>query len=209
MGFSINNVTVSGNLTRDPELRSLPSGTSITTLSIAYNERRKNQQSGEWEDRPHFFDVTVFGGQGEWIAKNLSKGTPVTISGSLEQQRWQDKQTQETRSRVAIVARDVVPGQRGNGGGQQQNGGGYQSAPGYGAPAQQAAPGGYGQAPPQQQGYGQPAAAPAGYQQAAPAPQPQPAPQPAQQSFQGAPQSQPHQPASPYQGDPGEDDIPF
>lgn len=111
MGFQCNTVTVSGNLTRDPEGRALPSGTTVTTLGIAHNQRRKDQ-SGEWTDVAHFFDVTVFGGQGDWLVQNVSKGDPLTVSGTLEQQRWVDKTTQENRSKVSILARDVVVGQR-------------------------------------------------------------------------------------------------
>lgn len=135
MGFSINNVVVSGNLTREPETRALPSGTTITGLSIAYNERRKVNE--EWTDVPHFFDVTVFGGQGEWLSKNTSKGDPVTVSGQLEQQRWE--KDGEKRAKVCIVARDVVLGQRGNGGGERQQQAPAASSGGYGG-------GGYGQA---------------------------------------------------------------
>lgn len=131
MGFSINHVTVSGNLTRDPESRALPSGTAVTTFSIAYNERRKVNE--EWVDVPHFFDITAFGGQGEWLARNIGKGDPVTVSGQLEQQRWE--KDGEKRSKVAIVARDIVPGQRGNGGGERQapaqSSGGYSGGGGY------------------------------------------------------------------------------
>lgn len=204
MGFQINNVTVSGNLTRDPEQRALPSGTSITSIAIAHNERRKNQQSGEWEDRPHFFDVTIFGAQGEWLSRNAHKGDPITVSGQLEQQRWQDKTSGETRSRVSIVARDLFLGQRGGGGGGQQGGqsyggqqagggyggggGGYEDRGGYGG-APQPAGGGYGQAPPAARepaaaGYGQRAETPVDTSDFAPAPR-------------GG------------LSDPGEDDIPF
>lgn len=122
MGFQINQVVVSGNLTRNPEVRQTPGGTVITSISIAHNERRRNQQSGDWEDRAHFFDVTIFGGQGDWLSKNASKGDPVTVAGQLQWRSWDDNQGNK-RSAVEILARDVVLGQRGGGGGGQ--GGGY------------------------------------------------------------------------------------
>ena len=78
---NINRVVLTGNLTRDPELRSTPSGTSICSLRVACNTRRKDA-SGEWVDKPNYFDVTVWGAQGENCANYLSKGRPV--AGSRE-----------------------------------------------------------------------------------------------------------------------------
>ncbi len=138
MGFQINQVVVSGNLTRNPEVRTTPGGTVITSISIAHNERRRNQQSGDWEDRAHFFDVTIFGGQGDWLSKNASKGDPVTVAGQLQWRSWDDNNGNK-RSAVEILARDVVLGQRGGGGGGQGGGGygggqqgGYEQGGGYG-----------------------------------------------------------------------------
>jgi single-strand DNA-binding protein len=116
MGFGINTVTVSGNLTRDPELRSTGGGTAVCGFGIAWNERRKDQQ-GNWGDVAHFFDVTVWGGQGEWVAKNLTKGTGVVVSGELRYRKWQDQQG-NNRSAVDINARNIfVPKGTGGGGG--------------------------------------------------------------------------------------------
>ena len=72
---NINRVVLTGNLTADPELRSLPSGTSVCSLRVACNTRRKNGGTGEWEDKPNYFNVTVWGAQGENAARYLSKGT--------------------------------------------------------------------------------------------------------------------------------------
>jgi single-strand DNA-binding protein len=133
MGFQINQVVVSGNLTRNPEVRTTPGGTVITSISVAHNERRKNQQTGDWEDRAHFFDVTIFGGQGDWLSKNAGKGDPITVSGQLQWRSWDDNQGNK-RSAVEILARDIVLGQRGGGGGGQGGGGqggGYQQGGGY------------------------------------------------------------------------------
>jgi single-strand DNA-binding protein len=104
---NINRVILTGNLTFDPELRSLPSGTSVCRLRVACNTRRKNNATGEWEDKPNYFDVTVWGAQGENCARYLSKGRPVAIDGRLEWSEWQDKETGKNRSKVEIVAETV------------------------------------------------------------------------------------------------------
>ncbi len=79
---NINRVVLTGNLTRDPELRSTPSGTSVCSLRLACNTRRKDA-SGEWVDKPNYFDVTVWGAQGENCATYLQKGRPVALDGRL------------------------------------------------------------------------------------------------------------------------------
>ncbi len=98
-GTNINRVIITGNLTADPELRALPSGTSVCQLRIACNARRKNNSTGEWEDQPNYFDVTVWGAQGENCARFLSKGRPVAIDGRL---RWREWETQEGAKRQAV-----------------------------------------------------------------------------------------------------------
>jgi single-strand DNA-binding protein len=103
---NINRVILTGNLTRDPELRSLPSGMSVCSLRIASNTRRKDQSSGEWVDKPNYFDVTIWGRQGENAAQYLSKGRPVAIDGRLEWREWQDKEGNNRQS-VEIVADNV------------------------------------------------------------------------------------------------------
>jgi single-strand DNA-binding protein len=96
---NLNVVVITGNLTRDPELRSLPSGTSVCEMRIAVNTRRKNNASGEWEDRPNYFDVKVWGAQGDNCARFLSKGRPVAVQGRLE---WREWETQEGHKRQAV-----------------------------------------------------------------------------------------------------------
>ena len=103
---NINRVIITGNLTRDPELRSLPSGMSVCSLRIACNTRRKDNQSGEWVDKPNYFDVTIWGRQGENAAQYLSKGRPVAIDGRLEWREWQDQQGNKRQS-VDIIADNV------------------------------------------------------------------------------------------------------
>jgi single-strand DNA-binding protein len=102
---NINRVVMTGNLTRDPELRSTPGGTSVCSLRIACNTRRKDG-SGQWVDKPNYFDVTVWGAQGENCAQFLSKGRPVAIDGRLEWREWQDKDGNKRQS-VDIIADSV------------------------------------------------------------------------------------------------------
>jgi single-strand DNA-binding protein len=99
---NINRVVLTGNLTRDPELRSTQSGTPVCSLRVACNTRRKGP-SGDWEDKPNYFDVTVWGAQGENCARFLSKGRPVAIDGRLEWREWQDPNG-NNRQAIDIVA---------------------------------------------------------------------------------------------------------
>ena len=103
---NINRVILTGNLTRDPELRSLPSGTSVCNLRVASNTRRKDSSTGEWVDKPNYFDVTVLGAQGENCAQYLSKGRPLAVDGRLEWREWQDKDGNKRQS-VDIIADSV------------------------------------------------------------------------------------------------------
>jgi single-strand DNA-binding protein len=103
---NINRVVLTGNLTADPELRSLPSGTSVCNMRIACNTRRKNNSTGEWEDKPNYFNVTVWGAQGENAARFLSKGRPVAIDGRLEWREW-EAQDGTKRQAVDIIADSV------------------------------------------------------------------------------------------------------
>jgi single-strand DNA-binding protein len=122
---NINRVVLTGNLTRDPELRSTSGGMSVCSLRIASNTRRKDNSTGEWGDKPNYFSVTVWGAQGENCARFLSKGRPVCIDGRLEWREWQ-AQDGNKRESVEIVAdavqflggRDDAPvGGNGNGSG--------------------------------------------------------------------------------------------
>jgi single-strand DNA-binding protein len=103
---NINRVVMTGNLTADPELRSLPSGTSVCSLRIACNTRRKDGASGEWADKPNYFNVTVWGAQGENAARYLSKGRPVAIDGRLEWREW-EAQDGTKRQATDIIADSV------------------------------------------------------------------------------------------------------
>jgi single-strand DNA-binding protein len=103
---NINRVVLTGNLTADPELRSLPSGNSVCSLRVACNTRRKNASSGEWEDKPNYFNVTVWGAQGENAARFLHKGRPVAIDGRLEWREW-EAQDGTKRQAIDIIAESV------------------------------------------------------------------------------------------------------
>ncbi len=201
----INRVTIVGNLTRDPELRALPSGGNVCSLRVAVNERRKDA-SGQWTDAPNFFNVTIFGNSADNAAKFLAKGRQVAVDGRLRWREWQDQQGNK-REAIEIVAQDVqfiggrdgapqggggggwnapapaqpAPAQDDWGGGGQQGGGGF-SGPGTSYPVEQGDFGG-----PQQGGYGQPQA-------------------PAQPQYQQGGGGQP-QPPSPAPV--ADDDIPF
>jgi single-strand DNA-binding protein len=102
---NINRVTMTGNLTRDPELRNTSGGTSVCSLRIACNTRRKDA-SGQWVDKPNYFDVTVWGAQGENCATYLQKGRPIALDGRLEWREWEDKQGNKRQS-VDIIADTV------------------------------------------------------------------------------------------------------
>lgn len=151
--MSINRVNISGNLTRDPEMRQTAGGTQILQFGVAVNDRRRNPQSGEWEDVPNFVDCVVFGTRAEPLSRFLSKGSKVAIEGKLRYSTWETKDGQR-RSKLEVVVDDLefFSPRNDQGGYQQTSGyqqGGYQqqsyqqpsyqaSAPSYAAPAYQA-----------------------------------------------------------------------
>jgi single-strand DNA-binding protein len=99
---NINRVLLTGNLTRDPELRATAGGGSVCKLGLAVNTRRKNGQTGEWEERPNFFRVTVFGRQAESCGEYLSKGRPIAVDGRLQ---WSQYEVEgQKRESIEIVA---------------------------------------------------------------------------------------------------------
>ncbi len=128
---SINRVNITGNLTRDAELRATQSGTQILRLGVAVNDRRRNPQTGNWEDYPNFIDCVMFGSRAEAISRYLSKGTKVAIEGRLRYSSWE--QDGKKRSKVEVVVDEIEFMSSRQGG---QGGYGQQDA-GYGAPAPQ------------------------------------------------------------------------
>ncbi|MEE1273898.1 MAG: single-stranded DNA-binding protein [Olegusella sp.] len=206
--MSINRVNISGNLTRDPELRSMPSGTQVLSFSVAVNDRVRDQQSGEWKDRPNYVDCVLFGARAQGLSRFLTKGTKVAVEGKLHYSKWQ-AQDGSNRSKLEVYVDEVEfmssrnqgaqPGYPQGGQPYQQP---YQQQPSYQQPQ------GYQQQPQPAQTFGSgnggfaasvpPAPAPA---QSAPAPQPAPAaPQPAAAS----PAAQ-----TPPSKDVYDEDIPF
>ena len=102
---NINRVVLVGNLTKDPELRHTPSGTAVCSLRVAVNSRRRDE-SGQWVDKPNYFDVSIFGNQAESSAQYLSKGRPVGIDGRLDWREW-EAQDGSKRQAVQIIAESV------------------------------------------------------------------------------------------------------
>jgi single-strand DNA-binding protein len=121
---NVNVVVITGNLTRDPELRHTGGGTPVCELRVAVNSRRKEGQ--EWVDKPNYFDVTVWGAQGENCSTYLSKGRPVAVEGRLDWREWEAKDGGGKRQAVSIVANSVqfLGSRDGSGGGQSPSQGG-------------------------------------------------------------------------------------
>ena len=116
--MSINRVNISGNLTRDPELRQTQGGMAILSLGVAVNDRRKNQQTGEWEDVPNFVDCVVFGTRAEKLAQFLAKGSKVAIEGKLRWSQWERDGAK--RSKLEVIVDEIEFMSRGQQGQRQQ-----------------------------------------------------------------------------------------
>lgn len=121
-GFSINHIVLSGNLTRDPELRHTGGGTPVLSLRIANNIRKKDRATGEWGDTPHYFDVTIWMAA-EHLAGQLSKGDKIVVEGRMEWREWQPEGADYKRQAYDVIAESVVTVGSGGGGG----GDGYRS----------------------------------------------------------------------------------
>ncbi len=132
--MSINRVVISGNLTRDPELRQTASGMPVLGFGVAVNDRRKNPQTGEWEDYPNFIDCTMFGARAESLARYLSKGAKVSIEGKLRWSQWE--RDGQKRNKIEVIvddlefmsSRNAAPQDGGYGGG-HGSAGGYAPTP--------------------------------------------------------------------------------
>lgn len=105
--MSVNRVMITGNLTRDSELRMTPSGMFVLGFGVAVNERRKNNQTGQWEDHPVFVDCVMFGTRAEKIAPHLVKGTKVAVEGRLRYSQWEDKNTGQRRSKLDVTVDEI------------------------------------------------------------------------------------------------------
>ncbi len=104
--MNVNAAVLVGRLTRDPHLAHLPSGTAVCEFSLAINDRVKNEASGEWEERPSFIDIKVYGRQAETCGEYLAKGKQAGVSGRIRQERWEGQDGKQ-KSKVVVVARDV------------------------------------------------------------------------------------------------------
>ena len=136
MASNINRVMVTGNCTRDPEYRETAGGMGILTFGLAVNDRRRNSQTGDWEDYANFFDVTLFGNRASSLSGIIAKGMHLAIEGKLRWSQWQTNDGQN-RSKVEIIADEVELPPRGQQNGAQaptmQQGGGYPMQHGNGA----------------------------------------------------------------------------
>lgn len=104
--MSINRVVLTGNLTRDPELRATPSGVKVMRVGIAVSDRVRDPKTGEWTDRPNFIDLVIFGERGESLATRLSKGQKVAVEGRLRYSSWETKEGAR-RSKIEVVVDEV------------------------------------------------------------------------------------------------------
>lgn len=104
--MSINKVIVTGNLTRDPELRETQGGLQVLTFGVAVNDRRKNQQTQQWEDYANFVDCAMFGNRAASVARFLSKGAKVAIEGKLRWSQWQAKDG-SSRSKLTVAVDEI------------------------------------------------------------------------------------------------------
>lgn len=103
--MSINRVVVSGNLTRDAELRQTQSGMAVLSFGVAVNERVKDQRTGEWEDRANFVDCAMFGSRAQAISQYLHKGLKVAIEGKLRYSSWE--RDGQKRSKLEVIVDDL------------------------------------------------------------------------------------------------------
>lgn len=157
MATNSNNVTITGNLTRDPELRFTPSGQATASFGVAVNRSWQNRQTQEWNEVTSYFDVVCWAQLAENAAQSLTRGTRVVVSGRLEQRSWENQEG-EKRSKIEIVADEVAPSLKwattsitknerrepgaGSGGG-YSNGNGNGNAPAAARPAGNEAPASY------------------------------------------------------------------
>ena len=112
--MSINRVNITGNLTRDPELRATAGGTQMLAFGVAVNDRRKNPQTSAWEDVPNFVDCIVFGSRAEAVSRFITKGSKVAIEGKLRYSSWETKEGQR-RSKLEVIVDEIEFMSRSNG----------------------------------------------------------------------------------------------
>lgn len=103
--MAVNTVALVGNLVRDPDVKATTSGHTVMNFSIAVNERERNQQTGEYEDVPSYFDCTMFGNRAEAVSRFIDKGSKVAVRGHLKQRRWE--KDGQRRSKVEVIVEDL------------------------------------------------------------------------------------------------------
>jgi single-strand DNA-binding protein len=130
--LELNKVMLVGNLTRDPEIKYLPSGTAVADLGLAVNRRWFDRNAGEKKEETLFVDVTVWDKSAEFCKNYLHKGSAIIVEGRLKQDTWQDKQTGTNRSKLTVVAERIQFAD--SKGGQQSGELGVGEAPGSGQP---------------------------------------------------------------------------
>ena len=113
--MSINRVIVSGNLTRDPELRRTQSGVSVLAFGLAVNDRKRNQATGEWEDSAVFVDCAVFGKRAEALSEILKKGAKIALEGKLRFSQWENEGQKRSKLEVVADAIELMSPKRGDG----------------------------------------------------------------------------------------------
>lgn len=141
---NINRVIISGRLTRDPEVRATAGGTTVMGLGVAVNDRRRNQQTGQWEDYTNFIDCTMFGARAESLSHILTKGMLVCIEGRLRWSQWE--RDGQKRSKIEVIVDEIELPSRSQGAG-AEGGQAYGAPQSYGS-SQGYASGGYGQSAP-------------------------------------------------------------
>ncbi|MGI6754466.1 MAG: single-stranded DNA-binding protein [Atopobiaceae bacterium] len=129
--MSINRVNISGNLTRDPELRSTSSATQVLTFGVAVNDRRRNPQTNEWEDVPNFVDCVVFGARADALSRFLRKGSKVAIEGKLRYSSWERDGQRRSKLEVVVDEIEFMSPRNGQDGGYQDS---SYNRPSYSAP---------------------------------------------------------------------------
>lgn len=103
--MSINRVLLSGNLTRDPELRATAGGTPVLSIGLAVNDRRRNAQTGEWEDCPNFIECSMFGTRAEAVSKHMKRGDKIAIEGKLRFTQWE--KDGQRRTKLEVIVEDI------------------------------------------------------------------------------------------------------
>ena len=129
--MNINRVVLTGNLTRDPEVRRTQSGMAIMSFGLAVNDRRRNSQTGEWEDVANFIDCTMFGSRAEAVANYLSKGSKIGLEGKLRYSSWERDGQKRSKLEVIVDELEFLSPRNSQGGDGYQNNGGYQSGGNY------------------------------------------------------------------------------